>query len=60
MLQGKWTQPYMTYLHLSHVHQNCLLVARWSLLAQVPHREWVYMMLRWSPAFRGWLARTVI
>lgn len=50
----------MTYLHLSHVHQNCLLVARWSLLAQVPHREWVYMMLRWSPAFRGWLARTVI
>ena len=41
------------------MHQKCLMLARWSLLAQVAHKEGVYMMLKWSPALRSQLARTV-
>merc|ERR1719370_615697 len=36
--------------HLEQEHQKFLVIARWSRLAMVPQRAWVYMVERCSPS----------
>ena len=54
----KW--DYSKIPDLLQTHQNFLALNRWSRLAEVPHREWVYMMLKCSPLDMSRPARTVI
>ena len=37
------------YTNLGQEHQNFLALNKWSLLAEVPQSEWVYIMLKCSP-----------